>query len=59
MLCVEGDVKVMSWFLNSKTIKEPHNQALLTRQGRRDAEISVAAHGVICRTDSTNDVSGG
>jgi len=49
----------MSWSLNSKTIKEPHNQTLLTNQGRGDTEISVAAHGVICRTDSTNGVSAG
>jgi hypothetical protein len=56
ILCVEGDVVV---FKNSKTIKEPNNPALLTSQGRRDAEISVAAHGVICRTDSTNGVSAG
>jgi hypothetical protein len=50
---------VMSWSLNSKTIKEPRNQVLLTSQGRRDAEVSVAAHGFIYRTDSTNGVSGG
>jgi len=49
----------MSWSLNSKTMKQPHNQALLASQARRDTEILVAAHGVNCRTDSTNGVSAG